>query len=164
MGNKDAIYRFAWRMTNSSTAAEDIAQDVFLVLLRHPDHFDATRRHLRSFLFGVARNLSRKCLDAQNRWNPLDNEQFVAAPMDVESREIAVVVGAAVQALPSLQREALLLAHYEGFSLDEIARAVDVDVGAVKARLHRARQNLRRMLAPLKESDGRVIFRNGTTK
>ena len=33
---KDAVYRFAWRMTNSPVAAEDIAQEVFLILLRQP--------------------------------------------------------------------------------------------------------------------------------
>ena len=45
-----------------------------------------------------------------------------------------------------------VLAEYEECSLEEIASAVDADVGTVKSRLHRARENLRRMLAPLKES------------
>jgi DNA-directed RNA polymerase specialized sigma24 family protein len=45
-----------------------------------------------------------------------------------------------------------VLAEYEELSLEEISRAVDAGVGAVKARLHRARENLRRMLAPLRTS------------
>jgi len=58
--HKDAVYSFTWRMTNSTVAAEDIAQDVFLTLLRRPDCFDHTRGQLRSFLLGVARNLVLK--------------------------------------------------------------------------------------------------------
>ena len=65
-------------------------------------------------------------------------------------------------ALPPLQREVLLLAEYEDLSLDEIARAVEAEVGTVKARLHRARENLRRMLAPLKKAAVRTS--NGTPK
>ncbi len=55
--HKDAVYRFAWRMTNSSHTAEDITQDVFLSLLNYPERFDATRGPMRSFLLGIARNL-----------------------------------------------------------------------------------------------------------
>jgi DNA-directed RNA polymerase specialized sigma24 family protein len=54
-----------------------------------------------------------------------------------------------VAALPPLQKEALILFEYEEFSLEEIAQVVGVEVGAVKARLHRARETLRRRLAPL---------------
>ena len=51
--------------------------------------------------------------------------------------------------LPPLQREALILAEYEDLSLKEIAGTVEVEIGTVKARLHRASENLRRVLAPL---------------
>ena len=51
-----------------------------------------------------------------------------------------------------LQREVLILAEYEGLTLEEIARAVEAETGTVKSRLFRARENLRRMLAPLKEN------------
>ncbi len=55
------------------------------------------------------------------------------------------MVGRAVRALRPLQREVVILAEYEGLTLAEIARAVDADVGTVKSRLHRARENLRRI-------------------
>lgn len=78
--HKDAVYRFAWRMTNSSSAAEDIAQDVFLCLLRQPDRFDGTRGRLRSYLLGIARNLARKKWRDEHRWETLDDGDFVAHP------------------------------------------------------------------------------------
>jgi len=162
--HKDAVYRFAWRMTNSAAAAEDIAQDVFLTLLRRPDCFDRKRGELRSFLLGVARNLALKKWRDEGRWDVLDDQNFFVLPVDAASGEIARIVGEAVNSLPPLQREVLILAQYEGNSLDEIASAVESDVGTVKARLHRARENLRHILAPLKESIGRTSAPNGTPR
>jgi RNA polymerase sigma-70 factor (ECF subfamily) len=160
--HKDAIYRFAWRMTGASDAADDIAQDVFLVLWRQPDRFDPARGALRAYLLGVARNLRRKRWRDAHRWEELDEERFVALPVDVERRETAQIVADAVRALPPLQREALVLAEYEQLSLEDIARIVDAEVGTVKSRLHRARENLRRMLAPLKPASAVRSTRYGT--
>jgi RNA polymerase sigma-70 factor (ECF subfamily) len=60
--------------------------------------------------------------------------------------------------LPTLQQESLILFEYEGFTLEEIADVVSADVGAVKSRLHRARERLRRSLAAYRE----VGNENGT--
>jgi RNA polymerase sigma-70 factor (ECF subfamily) len=150
--HKDFVYRFAWRMTGSASAAEDVAQDCFIGLLRAPDQYDARRGELRAFLAGMARNIILKRWRAERRWSPLEDEVFVAEPLDVARWEIGELVARAVQSLPPLQREALILAEYEEMTMEEVARAVDAEVSAVKARLHRARENLRRMLAPLRES------------
>jgi RNA polymerase sigma-70 factor, ECF subfamily len=147
--HKDAVYGFAWRMTGSAATAEDIAQDVFLTFWRQPDRFDPGRGALRAFLLGVARNLALKRWRDEYRWDELDDDQLVGPPPDVTAGETAEIVAQAVHALPPLQREVLILAEYEEQSLDEIARAVGAEVGTVKSRLHRARRNLRRMLAPL---------------
>ena len=147
--HKDAVYRFAWRMSSSPSSAEDIVQDVFLALLRN-DRFDPARGSLRAFLLGIARNLVLKRWRDERRWNELDDEQFVAAPMDIEQTEIGDLVGRAVRALPPLQREVVILAEYEDLPLADIARAVGAEVGTVKSRLHRGRENLRKMLAPLR--------------
>jgi len=159
--NKDAVYRFAWRMCGSAAVAEDIAQEVFLTLLRQPGRFDPARGALRSFLLAVARNLALKRWRDEHRrvelWDELEDE-FATPANDLESRETADAVSTAVASLPPLQREVLILAQYEDWSLEEIARAVDAEIGTVKSRLHRARENLRRMLAPLKSRNvGRSI-------
>jgi RNA polymerase sigma-70 factor, ECF subfamily len=153
--HKDAVYRFAWRMMNSAAAAEDIAQDVFLSLLRLPGRFDPARGRLRSFLLGITRNLVLKRWRDEHQWQPLEDEQFVSMPFDIERSETAEIVAQAVRSLPPLQREVLILAEYEELSLEEIARAVESEVGTVKSRLHRARENLRRVLQPLKPKEGR---------
>jgi RNA polymerase sigma-70 factor (ECF subfamily) len=148
--HKDAVYRFAWRMSGSPAAAEDITQDVFVGLLRYPDRFDPARGPLRAFLLGIARNVTLKRWRKEHRYEPLDDEAVVAESVDLERGEVGDMVGRAVRALRPLQREVVVLVEYEGLTLAEVARAVDADVGTVKSRLHRARENLRRMLAPLR--------------
>ena len=159
--NQDSVYRFAWRMCGSAAAAEDIAQEVFLTLLRQPGRFDPARGALRSFLLAVARNLALKRWRQEYRLDELGDEledQVTTPPVDLESQETSDAVGAAVASLPPLQREVLILAEYEDLPLEEIARAVDAEVGTVKSRLFRARENLRRTLAPLKSRNvGRSI-------
>ena len=146
--HKDAVYRFVWRMTSSAAVAEDIAQDVFISLLRSPQRFDPVRGTMRSFLLGIARNLALKRWRDEHRWEELD-ETFLPEPVDPTRGDVSETVGAAVRSLPPLQREVLILAEYDELSLEEIARAVESEIGTVKSRLHRARENLRRMLASL---------------
>jgi RNA polymerase sigma-70 factor (ECF subfamily) len=110
---------------------------------------------LRAYLLGIARNLALKHWRAEHRFEPLDDEAVIAEPVNVEPvnvelGEVGDMVGRAVRALRPLQREVVILAEYEDLTLAEIARAVGADVGTVKSRLHRARENLRRTLAPLR--------------
>jgi RNA polymerase sigma-70 factor (ECF subfamily) len=152
--HKDAVYRFAWRM--APAAADDIAQEVFLRLLRGQAQFDEARGSLRGFLLGIARNLALQHLKSNARWELIDEEQFVATPFPVDGFDIGELVGRAVRALPPLQRDVFILAEYEELSLEDVARTVDTNVGAVKSRLHRARENLRRMLAPLRSDSAKA--------
>jgi len=151
--HKDAVYGFALRMTGSKEIAEDVAQDCFVELLRRPDRYDATRGSLRPFLLGVARNLVFRRWREQKRLDPLETDMRSETP-DLTAGPVAALIGMAVQSLPPLQREALLLFEYEGFTLEEIAKFVNADVGTVKSRLHRARERLRHVLAPLKNGSG----------
>jgi len=137
-------------MTGSGSAAEDVAQDCFVALWRAPEQYDAGRGPVRAFLIGVARNIIFNRWRAERRWSPLDEDAFLAEPLDPGRWEAAELVAQAVQSLPPLQREALILAEYEEMKIEDVARTVDAEVSAVKARLHRARENLRRILAPLR--------------
>lgn len=140
------LYRFAWRLT----ASEDVVQECWVVALE-AKRFDEERGSLRAYLFGVARNLAFARLRVSGRESeePLDAEAG-GGPFDIAlAAERSEAVARAIAALPALQREAVILFEYEGLSLEEIAEATGVEIGAVKARLHRARETLRRRLAPL---------------
>jgi RNA polymerase sigma factor (sigma-70 family) len=154
--HKDAVYDFALRMTGSEATAEDIAQDCFLELLRHPLGFDETRGSLRTYLFGMTRNLVHRRWRSDGRLvlgeETLEGLQNYSP--DYTAGGVAAMVREAVQSLPALQREAVLLFEYEGFTLEEIAKIANADVGTVKSRLHRARARLRQILAPLRNESG----------
>jgi RNA polymerase sigma-70 factor (ECF subfamily) len=149
------IFRFAYRLLGSVEAAEDVTHDCFLSLIRRTEDFQPERASLKTYLFAAARNLALKQFRAAGREGSL--EELTEEP-SVPSRheplrrvldeELAKRVRDAVLSLPALQREALLLFEYEELSLSEIADITQSDVGAVKARLHRARQGLKSMLRP----------------
>src|SRR5580704_19547483 len=149
---KDVLYRFAYRMTGSGPAAEDVVQDCFIALLRRPGGYDPDRGAMRAYLLGIARKVVLKRWRQERHYEAEEPDSLVCVPLDLVMIERSKAVAAAVQALPPLQREALVLAEYEELPLDEIARATGADLAAVKSRLHRARQNLRRVLAPLLET------------
>ena|ERR1700733_3709998 len=148
--HRTPLFCFVCRLSGSATLAEDVTQECFLALVRGAD-FKADRGSLRAYLFGMARNLVFRRLRIAERES--DEEVESAAPADVLGEllasERAALVADAVGSLPALQREAIVLFEYEELSLDEIASITGVDVGAVKARLHRARESLRKRLAPL---------------
>jgi RNA polymerase sigma-70 factor, ECF subfamily len=134
--------------------AEDLVHDCFLMVWRNAAAYRPDRGTMRSFLIGVTRNLALKHLQRERPFDELEEDSAVCGPIDAAGRERGELVAQAVAALPPLQREALILAEYEELSLDEIARATGAELAAVKSRLHRARENLRRMLAPLLETKG----------
>lgn len=152
--HKDVLYRFVCRMTGSPNGAEDIVQECFLALWRKPDAYDAKRGALQPFLLGIARKLVLKRWRAEHPHDSIDEDSVICGPVDLLSRERAEMVARAVQMLPPFQRESIILAEYEDLTLEEIASATESTVASVKSRLHRARANLRRMLAPLLEEKG----------
>ena len=148
-----AVYRLVYRLTRRSDLAEDLTQEAFLAFVRTPERFDGTRGAVRTYLFGIARNLALK------RWRDYRNEEQLddgaCFSLPSSSIETGAAVAEAVSALAPLQREALILFEYEGLSLDEIAVVVAADIGTVKSRLHRARERLRQILAPYRKG-GRI--------
>ena len=157
---RDPIFRFAYRLLGSVEAAEDVVHDCFLSLMREPGRFDSGRASLRTYIFAAARNLAVKRYHRFGREMAIDqlsDEPRVAESHDPVRRvlddELAGEVERAIASLPPLQREALVLFEYEDLSLAEISAIVGADSNAVKARLFRAREQLRTRLDP--------YFRNG---
>lgn len=153
------LFRFAYRLTGSAADAEDIVQECFLALLADDGCFDPSRAALRSYLYGAVRN---QALKRQRRRETAVAEPPGPAPQSSpETRllglELAAAIERAISGLPFNQREVLLLAHYEQFALADIAQLLDLDLGAVKSRLQRARTSLRALLADFAPSPGRPV-------
>jgi RNA polymerase sigma-70 factor (ECF subfamily) len=157
---REPIFRFAYRLLGSVEIAEDVTHDCFLSLIRKPENFRPERASLKTYLYAATRNLALKHFRNQGRETALDD--VTEEPRDSPGRgplrrlldeELATQVREAVFSLPPLQREALILFEYEGLSLSEVADIAGADVGAIKARLYRAREGLRRILRPYLQSN-----------
>ena len=157
---REPIFRFAYRLLGSVEIAEDVTHDCFLSLIRKPENYRPERASLKTYLYAAARNLALKHFRSQGRETGLD--EVIEEPKDSSRRgplrrlldeELATLVRDAVFSLPPLQREALILFEYEGLSLNEVAEIAGTDAGAIKARLYRAREGMRRMLRPYMNSN-----------
>jgi len=156
------LYRYALRMTGSPSAAEEVVQEVFLLLIREPQKYQAERGELGAFLFGVARNRVLKHLERTPREASLDVLSAYGSPwrepedpltpmMIAEKRERIEQVREAVLALPAEFREAVVLCELEEMSYEEAAQACGCPLGTIRSRLHRGRALLLAKLELLRD-------------
>ena len=141
------VYRVALLMTGSSTAADDVTQDVFLAVMHDAKRFESGRASVAAWLCGIARNHARRKLDRDRRMVQL-SEPHQAEPVavvhpdpigDLSNAEEIVALRRAVLSLPIRYREAVVLCDLQDLSYDEAASALDCALGTVRSRLHRGR-------------------------
>jgi RNA polymerase sigma-70 factor (ECF subfamily) len=156
---RGVVYRFARQMSGSSSVAEDVTQEVFLILLRRAELYDSQRGSLSTYLMRIARNEILRRLDRDRAYVALTEDD--AAP-DKDPDENLIVrsnplgnlmrdeeiesVRQAVLALPLHYREVVVLCELEEMSYGEASALLGCAIGTVRSRLHRARALLRRRL------------------
>jgi RNA polymerase sigma-70 factor (ECF subfamily) len=158
--HQQRVYRFARAMTGSNDAAEDITQEVFVVLLTDAGRFDPARAAFTTYVYGIVRNLSRNRMRKTRTGPSLDELVRDGRDVDaggdparlVEGAELAGVVRRALASLPSRYRELIVLCDLHDLSYEEAAVVVRASVGAVRSRLHKGRQLLRVKLARVRET------------
>jgi len=152
------VYRFARQMSGSPAVAEDVTQEVFLILLRKARLFDPNRGSLSTYLLQITRNEILRRLGRDRSHVPLEDEQEEDALPDenlivkgsqlgtlMRNEEIEMV-RQAVLGLPIHYREVVVLCELEEMSYNEAAAMLDCAVGTVRSRLHRARSLLKQRL------------------
>lgn len=162
------IYRFALRMSGSESIAEDVAQEVFMILMRGDGHYDPSRGSFSSYLFGVARNQVLRRLEKDRFLSPIyDNEEDqeysladglinLTDPLgDLTRKEMIISVRQAVLALPAHYREVVVLCDLHEMSYADASAALGCAVGTVRSRLHRARALLVEKLRAHQEAEAR---------
>jgi RNA polymerase sigma-70 factor (ECF subfamily) len=157
-----SIYRFALQMSGSPALAEDVTQEVFMVLMREGTSYDSARGPLNWFLFGIARNLVRQRLGREQFYASLINDdqsdpvemQAVSDPLAELSRsETIETVRKAVLSLPPRYREVVVLCELQELSYAEAAVLMECAIGTVRSRLHRARALLIEKMRPAREEN-----------
>jgi RNA polymerase sigma-70 factor, ECF subfamily len=141
--HRDPIYGFFRRRLTEFARAEELAQEVFLAVLKGIARYEP-RATFRTYLYGIAFNL----LAAEHR-KPVSLNVAVQDALEPGSdMEIEMWVRQALGKLDERDREILLLREYEQFSYAEIADLVKVPVNTVRSRLFRARMALKDLLVP----------------
>ncbi len=163
--HKLSILNLCLRFTGNKEDAEDLAQDIFIKIFQAAPRYEP-RALFTTWLYRIAIN---QCLNYQRRkklltFFSLDNnhhkerqeiKQINNLPMseqpdfDLEQRERQQIVQNAINSLPENQKTVVVLYRYHNLSYQEIADILETSVSAVESRLHRAKLNLKKRLAPL---------------
>lgn len=141
-----AVWAYLARLCGPE-AADELAGEVFVAAFARRHHYDPMKGELRPWLFGIATNLVRRHgRDEERRLRALGRiatDGAAGEPALPASPE----VGAALVVLEPGDRDVVLLIAWEDLSYDQVAAALDIPVGTVRSRLHRARRLLREQLA-----------------
>lgn len=153
-------YSLARRILGDSTLAEDVIQEVFMALWRAPEKFDASRGGFSSWLLAMTHH---KAVDAVRREETMRRRRTKAAEDDetlgggelgtgpgVEEQVLVTLQGDGVRRalgqLPKVQREALTLAYFGGYTQREVAALTGAPLGTVKTRMLAGMRRLRDVL------------------
>jgi RNA polymerase sigma factor (sigma-70 family) len=158
------IYNFAYRFLKNSEAAEDAMQEVFVKMLKYANQFHGDAK-LSTWLFSITANWCRDYLrKADNKAKDSDDVLVtLPAPAEqsperkLEQRENEKRIQKALSALTPEQREAILLSRYQGLSYAEIAQISGCSEGAVKTRVFRAMETLKRALTAEERGGDRCL-------
>ncbi len=138
------VYRFALRMSGSAPIAEDVTQEVFLVLLRDGSRYSPKRGSVAAYLLGISRKqvLRRLERDGPQAAATTASDEAVSAaegPLDELARDESIqTIRSAVLGLPAHYREVVALCDLEEMRYEDAAAALGCAVGTVRSRLHRA--------------------------
>jgi RNA polymerase sigma-70 factor (ECF subfamily) len=159
------LLNFVYRTIGDRERAEDLVQEVFVRVYRHLHRFDQGKK-FSTWIYTIASNLAKNELRNRSRnplvlfqtirkeWDadhrPLQFEDTSARPDDLfRKRHLKELVEWSVAQLPEHHRVVFVLREIEGKSYEEIADITGCNLGTVKSRLNRARNNFAAVIAPL---------------
>jgi RNA polymerase sigma-70 factor (ECF subfamily) len=144
------VFAVAARTLGNRAEAEEIAQEVFVRVHRAIGGFRGDAK-LSTWIYSIT---SRLCLNrlatTERRLTREDDETLARVPSgspdaaeELERRQLQTALHQAIAALPEDRRIVVVLRDVEGLSYEEIAQALDLELGTVRSRLHRARLELK---------------------
>lgn len=162
---QNRLLNFIYRTTGDRERAEDLVQETFIRVYRHLHRFDQSKK-FSTWIYTISSNLAKNELRNRSR-NPLvlfqtlmKNRQADERPLEWEDntyrpddlfrkRHLKSQVDAAVDQLPEHHRTVFILREMEGKTYEEIADITATNLGTVKSRLNRARNNFAQLIAPV---------------
>ena len=159
------LVNFVYRTVGDRERAQDLVQETFVRVYRHLHRFDQSKK-FSTWIYTIASNLAKNELRNRSRnplvlfqtikknWDadhrPLEWEDESLRPDDLyRKRHLREMVERAVAELPEHHRIVFVLRELEGRTYEEISEITDTNLGTVKSRLNRARNNFARIVAPM---------------
>lgn len=164
----DALYNFAYNLTYNEADANDLVQETYMKAFRFIDKY-IEGTNAKAWLFKILKNaFINQYRKKSKRPTQVDFEEvisfhdeedkkysgFVDLREEIYQNIIGDEVTNAVNALPVDFRTVILLCDIEGFTYEEIAKIIDIPIGTVRSRLHRARNMLKETLRSYAKSKG----------
>ena len=162
------VFSLVYRMVRDREQAEDLAQETFVKVFNHLENYNPKYK-FSSWIFKIASNLA---IDTLRKKTPetvsLDGSRYAQTNEEIESTRISIAssdenpeqlleskelgqeIESAIGQLRAEYRTAILLRHVEGRPYEEIAEIMEIPLGTVKTYIHRARTELRDLLAHLR--------------
>jgi RNA polymerase sigma-70 factor (ECF subfamily) len=161
---KGFVINIAYRFIQNRAEAEDIAQEVFLRVYNSANRYNPKAK-FSTWIYKITTNIclnrfkSKKYLQAISLDKPISatgdeiipeipDPSYVHPSVNAEKKELNQLVKEAISSLPTNQRMAVILQKYEGLSYLEISEIMRCSTSAVDSLLQRAKQNMKRKLAP----------------
>jgi RNA polymerase sigma-70 factor (ECF subfamily) len=143
------VYRFALQMSGQAEIAEEVTQDVFMVVMGSARKYDPARGSIAAYLYGVARNFVLRRLEQERPYiTALDDPESEFADIAADDPDVLASLARnerieslrrAVLALPPAYREVVVLCDLHELDYTEAATVLDCAIGTIRSRLHRAR-------------------------
>ena len=165
---KKPIFNYALRLLNNFADAEDVVGEVFLILTSKKDSYKPQAK-FSTWLYNIAHNICITKIRKRKKLIPLwfrDEKSFdfkelqipderYSPVVEIEAKETARYIKEAIQKLPLIQKEAIILREYHNLSYEEIGKIMHCSFNKVKILIFRARKRLRKELLFLvkEESD-----------
>ena len=159
------LLNFVQRTIGDRERAQDLVQETFIRVYRHLHRFDQSKK-FSTWAYTIAGNLAKNELRNRSRnplvlfqtirknWDsdhrPLEWEDNTYRPDDLyRKRHLKETIDRAVEQLPEHHRVVFILREMEGKTYEEIAEITGVNLGTVKSRLNRARNNFAQVIGPM---------------
>ena len=149
------LFGFFFKTTFDAQSSEDLVQTVFFKIIKYRERYKAEEGPFTAWMFRIAHNANIDDYHSRehSRKNVPLHESDVQSgedpDEDLQKSETSRRLRKALQGLNERQREVLILSRYQGMKYEEIAKILNCRVGAVKARVFRAVEKLRRVYGRL---------------
>lgn len=150
----DLVHSFIYRNTSDYNIAYDITQDVFIKMMKNIDKYQIENGKFKSWLLKIAVNTTKdyfrtNIYKQRTQSHDISNQEIedTTNVVDILSKkEEAIKIKEAIENLPKLQKEAVILKYYNDLKIKEISYITGKNENTIKSRLFNGVKNLKKML------------------